>query len=370
MEMIDQETGEVTPVHTGHLITLDPDAYTAAVYEPFRAKLARAISEAKGVTYDVQTGDGMSVAKMHRSAFRSLRTGADKAREQRKAPILEIGRLLDSRCKSLIAEIAAHEARFDMDIKAEEKRKEDIRIAAALAESKRIGDIQSAIIDIYNVLIRSAPLTSAGVEMEIADLTDLQLDGFDEFLDDAKLARLDTLNKLAGVVTTKAAAEAETIRLALEREELARLRVAEDLRKQAELDASNKRLADERAIFAQQQAEARAAKLEDDKKRFAADAEAQARRDADAAIIAAQRKELERIAQLEDDRRLAIAEAAHREDLERIAAKRAAIEAEQLRTSVPAITRQILAERVRVATVALDAALFELDQFDQQHKGE
>src|SRR5438128_1765541 len=104
------------------LLTLNPEQYVAAVFAPFRERLDAAKTAAAAVTViDVSTSEGMKVAIRHRATFRELRVEAEKARQDRKKPILDIGRLLDSRAKELEAEITPLEDRFDAKIKAEER---------------------------------------------------------------------------------------------------------------------------------------------------------------------------------------------------------------------------------------------------------
>jgi len=117
------------PIPAGtQLISLDPKTYVAAVVAPFRERLAKAIAAAAAIKeVDVSTAAAMQVAIKHRAEFREIRIDLEKERGIRKAPILEIGRLLDGRARELTAEIETEEDRFDGAIKAEEKRREDER---------------------------------------------------------------------------------------------------------------------------------------------------------------------------------------------------------------------------------------------------
>jgi hypothetical protein len=106
------------------LLTIEPKQYVALVFEPFSKRLNDAKALANDVILDVTTTAGMAVAVKHRATFRDIRVGSEKARKERKAPILEIGKLLDSRQKEIEAEIEPFETRFDDAIKEEEQRKE------------------------------------------------------------------------------------------------------------------------------------------------------------------------------------------------------------------------------------------------------
>ena len=128
------------------IITIDPVQYVAAVYAPFRERLAQAKTDADTITsMDVKTKDGMALAVKHRAIFRSIRLEAEEARKLRKAPILTITKLIDGKYAELKTEIAEYEDGFDKPIKAEEERKELERTAAARElERKRIEAEQAA----------------------------------------------------------------------------------------------------------------------------------------------------------------------------------------------------------------------------------
>ena len=82
---------------TSQLITLDPAKYVAEVFKPFNDKLAVLKLEADTITPDASTTAGMDVCIKYRAAFRDdVRIAGEKARADRKAPILQIGKLLDT----------------------------------------------------------------------------------------------------------------------------------------------------------------------------------------------------------------------------------------------------------------------------------
>src|ERR1035437_3174596 len=98
------------PVGT-QLITLDPEKYVAAVFASFRDRLDEAKLQAAPVAVDVTTSAGMKIAVGHRAIVRAIRVEAEKARVLRKAPILIIGKLLDTRYREIEAEIKINEDR-------------------------------------------------------------------------------------------------------------------------------------------------------------------------------------------------------------------------------------------------------------------
>lgn len=106
-------------------ITFDAKAYAASVFDPFKRQISNAKrAAAKVVAYDIATTAGMAQAKELRASFRDIRTSVENVRKERKAPIIEAGKLLDQRAAELKAEVEPLEDKYDAEIKAEEQRKE------------------------------------------------------------------------------------------------------------------------------------------------------------------------------------------------------------------------------------------------------
>ena len=197
---------------------------------------------------------------------------------------------------------------------AEQARKD----ALIAAERERVESIQKAIQALRDMPLQAVGKSSAEISSIIGGMVGAEPgDSFEEFLDEAKLARFEALEKLATTETAqrgveseaesrrqaeaRAAAEAEEARLAevarLEAERAENARVAaENARIAAEQKAEAQRLAE---VAAAQQAAAQAAQKEADAKASAAraeqdrlDAERQARIDAQLAAIAEQERQL------------------------------------------------------------------------------
>jgi IgA-specific serine endopeptidase len=272
------------------LITLDPAAYVAEVFKPFNDKFAILKAEADTIAPDASTTAGMEICVKYRAAFRDdVRVAGEKARVVRKAPILEIGKLLDSKYAELKKAVVPYEAKFDAAIKAEEKRKEDLKRAEAEREEK----VRLRIVAIRDLPLAAVGKPAAAIAGMIAALeADVPDDSFGKLLDAAMTARAEVMAKLAGVHTAAVASEEEAARIAAERVELAQLREAAAERQrlaQVEADrvaAAQKAEADRLlALAAEQEAaalrerEAAAAKLKAE-----ADAQAEANRVAQAEI--------------------------------------------------------------------------------------
>lgn len=210
------------------LISLDPVSYVAAVYKPFRQRLDEVRAAAAAVSYDIATTAGMKLATEWRARIRAIRIEGDKAREARKAPVLEIGRLLDSRYKDLKAEIEPLEERFHQDIKAEEDRKEAERQARIAAELARVNGIQARIQAIRNHAVAAAGKTSGHIAQALTAVQALSIDeSFDEFLQYARDAQTATIVALTALHGESLQQEAEALRIQAERKELAQLRKAQ-----------------------------------------------------------------------------------------------------------------------------------------------
>lgn len=313
------------------LITIEPKKYVELVFEPFAKRLADAKTLAEAATFDVTTTAGMAVAVKHRATFRDIRVASEKARKERKAPILEIGKLLDSRQKEIEAEIEPYESRFDDAIKAEEARKEAEKAAKLAAEQARVAAIRAKIDQIKDSIVFAMGKSASEIQGAIDELSthEITLEEFAELAGEAQMAKVAALARLGEALTAQQAHEAEQARLAEERAQLERERAEQAERERIAADAR----ADEerKARKAREQEEARL----------------RAEREAEEAKLAAQRAEIAR-QQAEIDRQRAEAERAARE------AQKAA-EAAELARKIEADHIEALAENERIDRERADA---------------
>lgn len=260
----DESAGDIVGTQ---LITLDPKTYVTAVFAPFRERLDKAKADAAAVKIDCATPAGMKAALTHRAALRSIRVEAEAARKLRKAPILDIGKLLDSRYKEIETEIAPEEGRFDAAIVAEQSRKETERAEAEAAEAARIDRIQKRIAEIGAIPADLVGKPSIDIADALAEAEAIEITpSFEEFSDPARWAKdkaVATLKQLhAGAVAQEQAAAEAAEKIKAEKEELARLRAAQEKR-DAEAKAAaaeeERRQADARAAIEAEQAAARKA---------------------------------------------------------------------------------------------------------------
>ena len=235
---------------------------TAAALAVLRQKYADYSSVVIATTKD------MALAKEARAEVRGYRVALEKLRVELKAPALERTRLIDTEAKRITAELLTIEEPIDAAIKAEEKRKEEEKAAKARAEAQRIADIQRVIAWIRQHVANAAGQRAAEIAEIVQQANGLQIDPDDygEFLPDALDALTETRQQLAAMLATqqqfeaeqariKAEQDAEQARIKAEREELARLRKAEEDRKaeEARLQAERDAIARQRAEVAEQQ---------------------------------------------------------------------------------------------------------------------
>lgn len=220
-------------------------------YEKTAAALAELDRRYKGIRYDVLTKDGLLAATKARAELRTLRIALEKTRVAIKAPALKRTQEIDTEARRLTAAICALEDPIDAQIKAEEMRKEQERLAAERAEQERIEAEQRAIREAEQRKIEEA-------QAEIRRRQDA--------LDRAEQARREE--------------EAEHRRVIEEQDRAARLRIEEEDRKA-------------RAIREEQDRVARIAREEEERKTRKAREEEEARLKAERDKMDAERRAVE-----------------------------------------------------------------------------
>lgn len=263
----------------------------------------------EGVIFEVATTKGLDDAKAARAEIREPRYEVERIRKAAKAPLLAIGKRLDSEAARITAELEKIEGPIHAQIQIEEARKEAEKQARIDEEIRRVTLIQERIAELRGCQTLS-PTSGAGLIMDhINDLERIQVDdSFAEFQQQAGDVKATALLKLWKLHVAAVEHQAEQERIKLERAELAKLRAeaeerervakalrdyeesiaqaqrnaereeeiararvhAEELRQAREvLDAENKRLADDRAKLAAEQEALRIANLPKPKPRKA-----------------------------------------------------------------------------------------------------
>jgi chemotaxis protein histidine kinase CheA len=294
----------------------------------------------------------MAVAIKHRAVFRDIRVASEKARKLRKAPILEIGKLLDSRQGEIESTLLPLETMFDEEIKAEEKRKDDEKIAKAVAESARISAIRKRIAEmqaIPSMLVGKSSETIAAA-IESLEAVEITLETHQEFAGEGEVAKLATIHKLWEMFKAQKDHESDQARLAAEREALER----------------------QRAELAEQERQAEAARAEQEAKdrveRERVEAEQRAAQEAAAAAMRAEQaahQERMRAQQEEIDRQQAELAA----ERQRQADEAARVEREK-QAAIDAEAARVAAEEQRKREEAEAAARAEAERLEREAAAE
>lgn len=306
----------------------------------------------KDLAVDVTTTAGMKQAVAARAAWRDPRIAVEKARKAAKAPVLELGKQIDTFAAGLESTLREGEDNYDKQIKAEEARKEAEKVAKAAAEAARVQAHQDRIATaIRSHAIDSVGTSAANIADEINHLEQFAVDAsFEEFQGQAQVAKDETLDKLREMHTAAVANEAEQARIKAEQEAEAARIAAE----RAELDKLRAEAAERERLAASERAAAEKAQTEElARQREAQEEELRAAREAQERELAAQRAaqaEADAIAaaerkRLDDEAAARLQEIARQEEEQRAAARRA----EEARLAAE--------ERVRKAAPAMADAL-------------
>lgn len=202
---------ETTEMQSTALVTLDPVQYVTETFAPFRTKLEEATALTIDVVYDVTTKDGMAKAKECRNLFKSIRLSAEEMRKQRKAPILEIGKLLDSHYKEIESQASTHEDLHHKAIKAEEERQEAIKAEQIRIEQERKAAIDTALAKLANAPANGISMDAAGVAALLDEVraTEITEDVFGDRNVEAENAKFKAIDALQQLHTAKVAQETQ-----------------------------------------------------------------------------------------------------------------------------------------------------------------
>ncbi|MFM0044066.1 coiled-coil domain-containing protein [Paraburkholderia sediminicola] len=366
------------------LITIEPTKYVELVFEPFAKQYADAVDAVREVAYDIKTTAGMAVAIKHRAVFRDIRVASEKARKLRKAPILEIGKLLDSRQGEIESTLLPLETLFDEEIKAEEGRKESEKQAKLAAEQQRIAAIRARIDVMRNAPARyiGAPSSDICLAADAMSEAVISLEEWQEFSGEAQVERDHAVKKLREMQAAQFAIEQAAIEAARQAEvdRLERERVAEANRLEAkrledlaaEIETQAQLARDRQALADTQAREQReAAEAEQRAANERAAAAMRAEQEAHQSRMRAQQEEIDRQqAAIDAERQRQADEAARveREKQDAIAAEAERVAAEERRQQELAVAAE-RAEATKAAE-ALQAAEAERErrervQFEQ-----
>ena len=332
------------------------------------------------VVLDVTAAEGMKQAIKSRAAWRDPRIAIEKVRKAAKAPVLQLGKDIDSFAAELTEKLQAGELHYDGMIQAELTRKAELKKQEEERERARVDAIQRRIATLFGDVTRALfNKDAATIEQLIQAIVGEPIgDEYAEFKEHAEAAKNGALTELRTMLAAQREREAEAERQRLQAEENAR-QAAELAKQRAEFEALQKKAREEqeareaadRAARDKVEREQREQREEreriaaeqkklDDAKRAAEEAKAaEERRKADEAA-AAERKRLDEeaaqqraaaAARAEEERKAA--EAARKAEEERIAKE----EAKRAKAARKLAAAQKAGPRLLAAASALAAVM-------------
>lgn len=249
--------GEVIEVKTPEaaLAVMNPGEYGKQLMEPYVKQLTAARRKFTTAKFDIKTKDGMTTAKQLKKLFVTIRTTADEAKANAKRPIDAAGAAILAEYKPIETGAKAEEKKIADIITAEEKRLADEKQAKLDAERVRTEAIEARLAHIRNIPGTMVLAESTKISETIETLLAKQLDPkmYDEHLEAAAEAMIETVDKLREHLAAALARE-EATRVAKENaEKLARLEAEQAERDKAAAEA--KRIADEQVAAVARQAQ-------------------------------------------------------------------------------------------------------------------
>lgn len=194
-------------------------------YSATEAALSELRERIGKTTHDVTTTTGMELARKDRRELVKLRTSLEAKRKEIKAPALAHCNLIDAEAKRITLELLKLEEPIDNLIKAEEDRKEKERAEKARIEAERVANIRARIDKIKGLPLLTVNFNAEQMEKFI-NTVEAQAIGveFEEFAEEATIAKAEVMDTLAKVLAGKLASEAEAAKIKAEQEaEAARL---------------------------------------------------------------------------------------------------------------------------------------------------
>ena len=251
-------------------------------YSEFQAKLA----EFKSEVPDASTKDGYNRAKEVKGVLTSIRTAIETKRKEYKAPILQLGKMIDSEAKRIIQEVKEVEDPFHEAYKAIDDEKKRIKL-----------EIENRFVEIKGMASKAIECDSSDIiESMINDLAeyDVSKETFGRRVDEASALVAQTLERLSELHAKQVTTEQERIRVEQERLELEKLRKEaaereaeqERIRKEEEQRLERERIekqAAEQARLQEQQRQEQERLRIEQQAREAEEREKQAKRDAELA---------------------------------------------------------------------------------------
>lgn len=212
------------PEVADEVVDAKPASSAITEYNVTAQALAELRQRLAGKVYALQTVAGDKEARADRLELVRLRTSLEAKRKELKAPALERSRLIDAEAKRIEGEILALEGPIDKQIKADEARREEERLARAAAEAARVAALRKRIDYLRGIAPRAAGQPAREIEFKTAMVEAVVVgDDFAELKAEAQDVREQVLAQLRDMHAATVAQEAEAARVKAESERLARV---------------------------------------------------------------------------------------------------------------------------------------------------
>ncbi|OZI59913.1 hypothetical protein [Bordetella genomosp. 11] len=355
-------------------------------FDPIEAGLTALRDEAAKTVFDVTTTAGDKAAREFRKRCVTTRTAASEAYESWNKPILAMQAAAREKRDYILTEVKAIEGPIDEQIKAEEKRRDEIKAAKEAAELARQQAIQARINTLGQFAAKAVGKSSTDILALRDELADMPIttELFEHRTGEATVLHAQTSATLEDLYNAALAQEQEQARLAAERARLEQERKEQEALAKAAREAEEARMAAERAKLAEEQAALKAAteaeaarqeaaRAEQRRQEEAAAAAARQREEEAAAALRAQQEKLDRERREFEEQQAAArraeeearAKAAREAEEKRVAAQEAEARAQREKEEAERLERE-RAEQERLA----EAARREQEQFVQNGPGD
>jgi len=342
--------------------------HTLSEFDRVEAGLNILRTKFTNVVYPVTTAEGMAQAKAARIEIRTPRYAVDKVAKAAKEPLNALKRDIDARRQSITDELVSLETPIHEQIKVEEDRLAAEKEAKKNAKAEADAKVQKTIDGIRNMALQAVTMNSAQIEQArtALDQQELMPDELGERTGEALQAKMQTLETLDSLHEAALKREADAAQAAADRAELEKIRANQAAQERKELEARQAAEQAERAKRAEADRLA-AEQLAADRAAFAKEqADARAALQAQADQLAAQQAELDKAARAEQQRKddLAAAERAEQARIEREAqaAETARLAALQRQLDEEAAARRAEADRLAAEQRAAEEAAHKADQ--------
>lgn len=190
-------------------------AVTIVDYDPIEERLKELRERYGNVTFDVATSEGMKALKSSRKNLRDLRIKLENLRKEKKAPLIEQSKLLDSEAKRITDLIRELEDPIDQKIKEEEQRVAREKEEAERKEKERIEGIRRKIADLQELPGKLVLAHPDFIREHLQDLTSAGIaeDDFQELTDEAVAVAANTINQLEKLLADAEKREADKLEL-------------------------------------------------------------------------------------------------------------------------------------------------------------